>query len=130
MKKDEKYSDDEKVLILGALLHDVGKASPAFKKEEHHVASQKFILKSLKPIDKIDIEQVSDLAGKHHDMNQSNRLLDIIIESDSLSAGSERTGCKEEETGDILDESLKSVFSLISLGSSCNTELKTGKIGS
>jgi len=94
MKKDEKYSDDEKVLILSALLHDIGKLIQRANTEEsnklnklygeynysynagfhggaHARSSAAFIKENLKNIfEKSEIEhrtKVIDIILNHHD---------------------------------------------------------------
>lgn len=113
-----KEIDEEKILVLGALLHDIGKLVPGFRKVTHQEAGEKFIQEVIKGFDELK-ERISYMVKCHH-QEESNNILKIIRNSDQLSAEAERE--KRENEGNRSNEPLKSVFNLLNIGKPLPTE--------
>ncbi|MCX7926525.1 MAG: type III-A CRISPR-associated protein Cas10/Csm1 [Candidatus Omnitrophica bacterium] len=104
-------------IILGALLHDIGKfvqrASDNPRQYKHTSWGQKWfeekLAEKLTPIFGDLIHQISSKIGCHHDGEK------YISLADNLSAGMDRIALEKEEKGDPFSARLISIFSKISL---------------
>jgi len=120
------YSKEEKILILGALFHDIGKFNQRCtgnpKRETHQSIGEKFINDFdylFTPIVGNDLTQLKKIINEHHNKDV-DQLTTIVQISDWISAG-ERI--KKYETEKDLDNKwshkyLSSLFSKINLNSS------------
>ncbi len=95
-------------LIIGALLHDIGKfAQRGGEKGKHSVLSEKFILSILK---NTPWQEAANFALRHHDpLKYEDKIIQL---ADWLSAGERRTR-ELEETPEVSREPLISIFSQI-----------------
>ncbi len=121
------YSQDEKVLILGSLFHDIGKFEQRCtgnkSKIKHQDLSKSLIeSESISPhIRRIfssdeDYQKLLDIVSQHHDKNPMQELTNFLKAADRLSA-SERVELDKE---DLLDDKwshkyLMSLFSKLRL---------------
>ena len=119
-----KIPDEEKELVLGALLHDIGKLVPGFEKTSHPVAGKKFIEEVINISEDVK-KYVSDFVEKHMGdgtyPSEKGDILGIIKEADRLSAKSERE--EREDQGIREYEPMESIFNYIQIYTSSNTKL-------
>ena len=128
-KKENKINDTEKVILLSAFLHDIGKflqrAQPEYK-GIHPKWSAEFIGEFL-PMNVADNQTkaaIKDIVLSHHDPSQLKEkknmsILEIIISSDHLSSAERE---KREDTGEPKKEPLQSPFCSISLHGNNTTD--------
>ena len=118
---DEKQKIEYQSLILGALLHDIGKfyqrgLDEKERKSRNHASlglecfQNLFAEKIRILLGEKEKEEIASAINTHHDH------ADIITLADALSAGMDRIRLDDEETGDPDKERLLSVFEQISLG--------------
>jgi len=117
-------TQEEKVLILAALFHDIGKfeqrcTNQRIKHQELGARLIDDLNDQFVVIVDTGVNQIKELILNHHNKDKSDKLLDIIKTADHLSA-SERVGFDEED--DWKDKwshkHLSSLFSKISLNNS------------
>jgi len=111
-------SNEEKILVLASLLHDVGKLNYSSERP-HHISAEDFI--ECLNLPKDIKNSLSDIIRQHHDEPSPTELAKILIDADRLSAKSEREK-RHEEKGRRESEPLKSVFSFISLEKGIDTD--------
>jgi CRISPR-associated protein Csm1 len=76
--------DDEIVLVVAGLMHDVGKVvHRAGERRKHFILSKELIEGFLSKV--IDVNNVMDLVFKHHE-NVSDGLLGLLVRADHISA--------------------------------------------
>ena len=110
---------NEKILIYGALLHDVGKAIQRAKgmSKNHPTHSFDFVKNNgiYIGLNQNEIEKTSFLVKNHHNKEVKDPLLDIIKESDWLSAKYDRERYQGEDPPQIATTPLFTIFSEIEL---------------
>lgn len=126
------YSQEEKILILGSLLHDIGKFNQRCtgnpNRETHQSIGEKLIDDFhylFTPIVGDDLTQLKKIIKQHHN-KEVDRLTEIVKIADWISAG-ERV--KKDETEKEFDEKwshkfLSSLFSKINLKSDDSTDTR------
>lgn len=109
-------------VILGALLHDVGKFyQRGLGKGNHEQLGAECF-------DNYFAEILSDLFARdkvgiiRHAINSHHSYSEFITHADALSAGLDRIELSQDETGDPLRERLQSVFQKVSLGNHVATD--------
>ncbi len=108
----------ERVLVYGALLHDIGKAIQRANgmKYSHPVEGRFFIRDQADVLGLTAIkEQVMDIVKNHHDNAGYNSLLGIVKNADWLSAKYDREKYKGEDFQEISTTPLQCIFSEIEL---------------
>lgn len=106
---------EREAIILGALLHDIGKfaqrAEEDPKKDKHTNWGRKWfednISEELQPVFGKEKEIIEKAIGNHHDYEE------FITLADAISAGIDRIEITEEEEKDPFTTPLKSIFSNI-----------------
>lgn len=126
------YTQEEKILILGSLFHDIGKFEQRCtgnqKRETHQSIGEKLIDDfdyMFKPIVGNDLTGLKKIIKEHHNKNV-DKLTSIVQIADWISAG-ERV--KKEETEKDLENKwnhkyLSSLFSKINLNSSAKIDTR------
>lgn len=118
---DERQKREYQSVVLGALLHDIGKfyqrgLDEKERKSRNHASlglecfQNLFAEKIRILLGEKEKEEIASAINTHHDH------ADIITLADALSAGMDRIRLDDEETGDPDKERLLSVFEQISLG--------------
>lgn len=119
MDREEKIPVEEKILVLGALLHDVGKAIQRSKGmgKKHEEYSEEFVRNYLDDLDahREIKERVMYIVRKHHAEDSDDSLLQIVKEADRLSARFDREKYKGQDSQDVATTPLLSIFSEIVL---------------
>lgn len=106
------------IVILGALLHDIGKfyqrALGKGKGNHQQLGDdcfEEYFSEKLSDIlSQDDVETIRSAINNHHGH------VEFITRADGLSAGLDRIALEEDETGDPLKELLQSVFQKVSIG--------------
>ena len=110
---------NEKILVYGALLHDVGKAIQRAKgmSKDHPTHGAEFVKNEGPSVGLTgdEIEKISFLVGNHHNKDVSDPLLDIIKEADWSSARYNRKKYQGEDPPQIATTPLLTIFSEIEI---------------
>ncbi len=112
---------EEDVLLLGALLHDIGKfAQRAIKEPTSHEEVGADIVRALLKgkVPDEQINEVADIVYEHMGSPASGKLVEIVHEADVLSAG-ERAKRTEGTTGEPRNERLVPVLYLLDKEEKC-----------
>ncbi|MFZ2323277.1 MAG: type III-A CRISPR-associated protein Cas10/Csm1 [Ignavibacteriaceae bacterium] len=125
-------TQEEKVLILGSLFHDIGKFQQRCEKQKipHPELGQKFVENLNEEFSRVlngnpaDLDLLKKIISEHHSKNQ-NMVIRACRESDHTSASERVEKAEDEESGNKWNHHfLSSVFSKVSLLSDQKTGLR------
>ena len=97
-----KIPEDEKVLVLGALLHDIGKLTYLTErpKKKHEISGARFINEILVDYDKDIALKVKQRIEAHHNPKDDHDITNLIKEADHLSSGERADHEDDEDAGE------------------------------